>query len=252
VSESNVSCVNSNSKCYDEINLAIADISLKGKSVLDIGCGTGLLGKALKEKGNRVVGVNISEKEIKIASQNLDKCILFDVTSEKPFPIKEKFDVLLFADIIEHVQHPDKVLFKFLPLLKKQGLVIISVPNIACYNVRLKLLLGFFDYSDFGVLDRTHLRFFTKKSFFKTLKNLNLEIVEFKTTPYFVRPLFRLFRSLVTRFGNKKSDSFNKRALNSKAFRIYARYFFPIENIPAIILPGLFAYQFVVVTKLAN
>jgi len=238
------------SKIYDEINLQIAKADISGKRILDIGCGSGLLGEALRKKGNYVIGVNISQEELAAAKVRLDQVICHDVTSNAEINLEQKVDVLLFSDILEHTPDPEFVLNKFLKYLNPEGVIIISIPNIACYNMRLRLLFGFFNYEDYGILDKTHLRFFTKSSFNRFLQNCGLEAVDYKVSPYFVRPLFKLLRSLKLKFSPSGSVSdFNQGVLNSPVFKIYAKYIFPLENILPQVYPSLFAYQFIVFCK---
>jgi O-antigen biosynthesis protein len=76
----------------------------------------------------------------------------------------ERFDVIAFGDVLEHLRDPEGVLVKMCRLLSSEGYVVASIPNVAHRSVRLSLLFGEFNYSDAGLLDRTHLRFFTRKT----------------------------------------------------------------------------------------
>ncbi len=232
-------------KIYNDINLAIVQLDLSRKRILDVGCGTGLLGRELKKKGNYVFGIDSSEQELAIAKTRLDGTKQLDITSDE-LNLPGSFDVLIFADILEHLPNPFFVLKRFLPLLSPGGMVIVSVPNVACYSMRLGLLFGQFNYTDFGLLDKTHLRFFTKKTSRQLIQNAGLNIMKISITPYFIRPLFRIWRKI--RGGNIHGDT-EEKILNSQTFLIYARFVFPIERLVAKICPSLFAYQFVIVAK---
>ena len=133
--------------------------------ILDIGCSDGALGKKIKELyGNKVFGIELYKKAADIAKKRLDKVVVGDIERiQIPFP-KEYFDSVIFADVIEHTAEPEKVLQKVKPLLKKNGRILVSIPNIANIFVRLKLLFGKFNYEEWGILDRNHLRFFTLDS----------------------------------------------------------------------------------------
>lgn len=136
----------------------------KNKKVLDVGCATGYLSKKFREKGCYVVGVEIDEDAGFLARQNCNDVIIGDIESMKlPYP-NEFFDAIVCADILEHLKRPDLVLLKLKRHLSKQGFLIASLPNIAYFKVRLKLLLGKFEYEETGILDLTHLRFFTLSS----------------------------------------------------------------------------------------
>ena len=99
-----------------------------------------------------------------------------------PFNLSS-FDVIIMADIIEHLKDPLKTIIYFKKFLKKNGLLIISVPNIANIYSRTKLLLGFFDYGERGILDKTHLKFFTLRSFRMLIKNSGLNAEKEDVTP---------------------------------------------------------------------
>jgi len=241
-------------KIYDDINLAIAKLNIKNKTILDIGCGTGLLGSILKRKGNYVMGINNSKQEIKIALNKIDECKYYDVITGKKFPFNKRVDIMIFADILEHTPNPKEVILKLEKFLKKDGKIILSIPNICCYNLRIRHLFGYYDYDDFGTLDRTHLRFFTKKEIKRLLDECGFKIIYLTTTPYFIRPLFKVYRSLCLKFKknqHKKSTvhDINQDILKSKLFNFYSKYFFPIENILPRLYPSLFSYQFITVCK---
>ena len=147
----------------------IANIIPKRCKVLDVACCTGYLARVLKEKECEVVGIELDESAGNVARKFCKDVIIANVEAidSLPYP-KEYFDVIVFADILEHLRRPDLALRKFKPYLKRTGLCIVSLPNIARIEIRLSLLLGKFDYTEIGILDKTHLRFFT----FKTAKQL--------------------------------------------------------------------------------
>jgi methionine biosynthesis protein MetW len=138
-------------------------------AVLDVGCCTGYLAKMLEKKKCKVVGVEFDQNAGNIAKEFCEDVIIADIEAvgSLPYP-KAYFDVIVYADILEHLRRPDLVLKKFDPYLKKNGLCIMSLPNIARIEMRLTLLFGNFNYTEIGLLDKTHLRFFT----FKTAKQL--------------------------------------------------------------------------------
>lgn len=99
------------------------------------------------------------------------------------FPYRQEFDYILFADVLEHLRDPEAVLKRALPSLKAGGKVIVSVPNIANLVMRLSLLAGRFDYTERGILDRTHLRFFTLANLKRMIANCGCDIVTVAATP---------------------------------------------------------------------
>ena len=156
-----------------------------GKKILDIGCFTGYLMERLKEKNNEVYGVDISQKAVSNAKKKGLTVSQGDV--EKGLKFKDNtFDVIVMGEIIEHVFDTDKVIREIRRMLKSEGSVVITTPNIACLNRRLRLLLGENPYIDIGVLNDDnkttasgHIRYFT----FANLKIL-LERNGFKVREY--------------------------------------------------------------------
>ena len=97
--------------------------------------------------------------------------------------IEDKFDVIVFADVLEHFVHPLDVLAMATSVLAPNGRIIISIPNVAHLSVRLQLLLGSFTYTDRGILDRTHLHFYTKKTLKEMITKAGLHITHMGATP---------------------------------------------------------------------
>ncbi len=152
------------------------------EKVLDVGCGAGELGRAIKEnKGvKEVVGIELNEDAAKIASRYLEKVFLQDI-NKFDLPYENKyFDCIICADILEHLIDPWHILNKIKKLLKDDGFIIVSIPNIRHIHTFLSLLRGDWDYVDRGIFDRTHLRFFTLKSITKSLTAAGYDVITFK------------------------------------------------------------------------
>jgi len=167
---------------YDNINPEIVSFYDNEKNVLDIGCGSGSLGGWIKEKNNKAVvyGVDVSPEAAKAARKKLDHFFLCDL-NKKPLPsMDKKFDLIIMGDVLEHLVRPDVLLIDAAKGLKTGGHLIVSVPNIAHYGIRWRLLLGRFNYQDTGILDRTHLRFFTYKTITALFSDLGFTVVERK------------------------------------------------------------------------
>jgi methionine biosynthesis protein MetW len=137
-----------------------------GEKILDVGCGTGRLAEQLRIKKNcYVVGIERDELEAKFAEQRCDKLLLADVEKIEDIPFQTGyFDVIIFADVLEHLLNPELVLQKFKKYLSSNGYIFLSVPNVANWYIRLQLLAGIWNYKEVGLLDKTHIRFFTLKS----------------------------------------------------------------------------------------
>jgi 2-polyprenyl-3-methyl-5-hydroxy-6-metoxy-1,4-benzoquinol methylase len=150
--------------------------------ILDIGTASGYLGKVLGGRGHSVVGIEKDAAAGEKAKRYYDSFQLADLESYD-FPYQREFDYILFADVLEHLRDPASVLRKCLPALKESGKIIISLPNVANLVVRLSLLFGRFDYMDRGILDRTHLRFFTFRSLDKMLNEASCRVLRVIATP---------------------------------------------------------------------
>jgi 2-polyprenyl-3-methyl-5-hydroxy-6-metoxy-1,4-benzoquinol methylase len=153
-------------KIYDYCNPKVLELYSGEKNILDIGCGSGALAKELKLINNKAVlyGIDISEDSGVIASQYLDRFFLVDLDNSPLPEFGVKFDLIIMADVLEHLKRPDLFLASLKKYLNHQGSLIISIPNIAHWSVRLSLLRGEFNYTKIGILDETHLRFFTYKT----------------------------------------------------------------------------------------
>ena len=136
------------------------------QDVLDIGCGKGFLAALLKRDGNRVVGVDSIPEAPEHAV--LEQYVRADLDADQERIVRglqaRRFDRVLLLDVLEHLVHPEGLLAAARAALKDNGCLVVSLPNVANITVRLMLLLGRFDYADRGIMDRTHLRFFTRKT----------------------------------------------------------------------------------------
>jgi 2-polyprenyl-3-methyl-5-hydroxy-6-metoxy-1,4-benzoquinol methylase len=150
--------------------------------ILEIGTAAGYLGSILRERGHSVAGVEIDPEAAERARPYYDQMCVGNLETFA-FPWRAEFDWILFADVLEHLRNPAEVLAHAVPCLKPAGKILISVPNVANILVRLSLLLGRFDYTERGILDHTHLRFFTRKSLMEILAQSGLRAVEVHATP---------------------------------------------------------------------
>jgi SAM-dependent methyltransferase len=154
------------------------------QALLDVGCGTGRLGASLKALGiPRVVGVELNPRAAEQARAALDEVVLADVErDELPFE-DASFDCIVYGDVLEHLVDPSRVLVALNERLAPEGEVVLSIPNVAHLWVRLSLLLGRFEYAGRGILDRTHVRFFTERSLRALLADAGLRVVHLEPTP---------------------------------------------------------------------
>lgn len=152
-------------------------------SILDLGCGAGSLGKALKERQScHVTGVELNKDAAEIAKSNLDICLCDNLNRYNPALDKRKYDCIILADILEHLIQPWQVLKKFANVLEEKGTIVASLPNIAHPWIISQLQKGLFRYEPAGLLDVTHLRFFTKTTIGQLFYKAGLKIT--KLTPW--------------------------------------------------------------------
>jgi glycosyltransferase involved in cell wall biosynthesis len=167
------------------VHMSVIDIlnRKKNQNILDIGFGNSLFPGYI-DKENKKVGAYLFTG-IKKLEENLDECYQSNLNEGLPAEVntKEKFDYILMLDVLEHLYNYENIIEQAKKLLKPDGKLIISVPNVANIFVRLNLLFGRFPYSGKGILDGTHLRFFTYGSIKKIIKENGLEISEKKVTP---------------------------------------------------------------------
>jgi 2-polyprenyl-3-methyl-5-hydroxy-6-metoxy-1,4-benzoquinol methylase len=163
-----------------------------GTKILDVGTASGILGRALSGSGFQLTGL---EPDVKWSQMARPYYQIFweGRIEDAPSEIIGGQDVVILADILEHVSNPERVLKRLLELQPPGCIFIVSTPNIANISVRINLLFGRFDYQERGILDQTHLRYFTRRTLFKLLESSGIEILDCKATPVplpFVHPFF--------------------------------------------------------------
>jgi len=152
------------------------------KRVLELGPAKGYMSQVLTAKGCTVTGIEIDPKMAAEASKYAERVIVgnldeLDLDQELG---EQRFDVIVAADVLEHLKDPLSALVRLKAFLADGGHFVVSLPNIAHASVRLALMSGQFEYRDLGLLDRTHLRFFTHQSIEQLFADADLAIVEMK------------------------------------------------------------------------
>lgn len=184
---------------YENVNPRITEFYAGEESVLDIGCGSGALGAWIKRENPQAVvhGIDISLDAGRAATERLDAfwCVDLDLS-----PLPEtglKYDLIILGDILEHLKRPDLFLTGITSHLTTSGRVIVSVPNVANYSIWLRLLFGEFRYTETGIMDRTHLRFFTWHSFSELISQCGFFVEKRTFISRFSGPLLRIFFPLL-------------------------------------------------------
>ncbi|MBV9369862.1 MAG: methyltransferase domain-containing protein [Frankiales bacterium] len=187
--------------------------------VLDLGCSSGLLAERIRAQGHRVVGVDRESFPETLA--RVDEFHIGDLEDGVPAEAGTGFEVVIAADVIEHVRRPEVLLEDIKRVLRPDGRLIASVPNFGHWYPRIRTTLGAFDYDQRGILDKTHYRFFTRKSLERLFRNAGFEV-------------------------RRRSDSgLPLDVLAGSSKRPGARLISAIDKLLVALRPTLFAYQFV-------
>jgi 2-polyprenyl-3-methyl-5-hydroxy-6-metoxy-1,4-benzoquinol methylase len=193
--------------------------------ILDLGCSDGRLAERLRTSGHHVTGVDlVAHPGVK---ERVDRFVEADLEHGVPPEVGESFDVVLAADVLEHVRSPGRILQDVRSLLAPGGSLLVSLPNFGHWYPRARVALGRFDYDRRGILDQDHVRFFTRRSFERLVREAGFEVVR--------RSVTGLPFEVIDRGGN------GQEAGSGSAARMLSR----VDRTAAAVRPQLFAYQFI-------
>jgi SAM-dependent methyltransferase len=244
---------NASYQYHEDVNWGLLRLwnGRRGLRVLDAGCGFATTSEHIQKLGNEVTGIDSSAVACEVGAKRVSRMIQSDLLTA---PIAgEQFDVIIFADVLEHVAWPVAVLRRYLDALAPNGSIIVSLPNVGLWSVRFAHLFGNWNYAETGVLDWTHLRFFTCKTARRLLQQAGLEPVKTVYNPGLVRPFVPLAKKLVS--GGDQSDAGATPAdalLRSRPYRLYLNAVYPIERAIASLWPGMLAFQMIFEAKRAS
>ncbi len=173
---------------------------------LDVGCWSGNLGAKLINNKNCIVdGIDMDKRELALAlRKGFRKTYTINLNTypEKLKQLKDRYDVIIFSDVLEHLIDPQFILKRLKKNLSDNGYIIVSLPNVAFLLNRLQLLFGRWEYREYGTLDKTHLRFYTISSLIKLVESAGYKVE--KVVPYnqfgvlrFLWPLDKIFPTLL-------------------------------------------------------
>jgi 2-polyprenyl-3-methyl-5-hydroxy-6-metoxy-1,4-benzoquinol methylase len=162
----------------------IAEAVGHDKRVLDVGCAAGDFAEVLARRGCEVTGIEIDPEAARRAERYCQRVIAGDVEQlDTDGALDEgSFDVVVFGDVLEHLKDPLKALQRLKLSLQPKGYAVASIPNVAHGSVRLALLQGKFRYRSLGLLDETHLRFFTRESVERLFEDAGFLVTDLKRT----------------------------------------------------------------------
>ena len=239
---------------FEDINNAIIRLFRNARqcdrklgSVLDLGCGRARLGLEVERLGYTVAGIDNNPVACATARTRISEVVELDFMKLDAVAATlngRQFDWIMAADVLEHSAEPQAALRFYRRFLKPDGRLIVSLPNVAVWDNRFRLLFGRFDYRDSGVMDRTHLRFFT----FRTARELIIEagFTPLRRTwePGIARAFMPAVKGLLGRKGGSSA------ILESPAYRFYLRYVLPVEHLVCGVAPGLLAFRVVILARL--
>jgi 2-polyprenyl-3-methyl-5-hydroxy-6-metoxy-1,4-benzoquinol methylase len=185
-----------------------------GERVLDVGCGPGYLAEHLtKQKNCTVTGVEQDPRLAEMARRVCKEVYEVNLEVQGLRQVQGKFTAVFFGDVIEHVRNALELLRQASDLLDAGGRVIVSTPNFVHIKNRVRVLFGTFEYRDAGLLDRTHVHFYTRRTLYNLLDEAGYRVVETEVT----------------------TGVMDLSSLPNRILHIFARAY-----------PNLFAYQFIV------
>ncbi|MBW4488034.1 MAG: methyltransferase domain-containing protein [Trichocoleus desertorum ATA4-8-CV12] len=210
---------------YEAVNYPVLKkIPKTTKHLLDLGCGSGSLGKQIKQVFDcRVVGVTYSNTEAEVASTHLDQVIVDDLNNLSLENLKQ-FDCIVCSHILEHLHSPHLLLSQLHGNLTVDGVLIVALPNVLYWKQRWEFLTGRFRYTDGGLMDKTHFRFFDWQTGQELLEQNGYKVIEAEADGNFPLPVIRRFLP---------------HSISSLLDRTTVRMF-----------PGLFGFQFIFCCRL--
>ncbi len=197
-------------------------------TVLDVGCGPSILSEGLYEKKCQIIGVDNMDID-ELENPYMKSFFKWNLDTPMPLPLKDKFDYVIAADVLEHLRFSRERLISLKSCMHPESLLIASTGNIALWFYRFLLLLGRFNYTERGILDRTHVHLFTIPNFKVFIESCGYQIVETKYTPI----PFELSFDWGTQ--EKIADAITN-----------------LYQIAARLRPTLFAYQVIIKARLAS
>lgn len=155
-----------------------------GSLVLEIGPSSGYMTAELCRSGCTVDAIELNPLDAKKAEVHCRRMLVGSAEDRTVWArIADQYEVVLMADVLEHLRSPDEVLRQVRQRIAAQGQVIVSLPNVAHWRMRIDLLRGQFTYTDWGLLDRTHLRFYTRDTALALFRETGFDVLEMAVPP---------------------------------------------------------------------
>jgi len=212
---------------YSGVNDAVLSyVPISANRILDVGCGTGTFGEVLRRAREReVVGITYSREEADLAEKRLTAVYCADLNNFDLTTLG-RFDCVVMSHVLEHLYRPDEFLKQVRNILEPNGAIVVALPNVVVWWQRVQFLLGRWRYTDWGILDRTHFRFFDLCSSAELLGEAGYEVVMRRCDGRF--PLIKPIRPFIGNLANR------------------------IDRFMSELVPGMFAMQFLYLAKIAE
>jgi 2-polyprenyl-3-methyl-5-hydroxy-6-metoxy-1,4-benzoquinol methylase len=197
---------------FDHVRPELAGlVPQDARRIVDVGCGRGALGAHLKERnGAEVIGIELFEDAAAVAAERLDHVVVADLDTLAELPAEPgSVDAIVFGDVLEHLRDPHRLLRAVRPYLSPGGRIVCSIPNVKHFTVVVPLLVqDRFEYTDAGLLDRTHVHLFTLEEIDAMLTETGYEAVALSSTNFGNLPeQYRCLAELAARFGADATET---------------------------------------------
>lgn len=166
---------------YEHVNEPVYGFITPSSAVLDVGCWTGSLGTTLMKHKNCVIDGIDNNAEVLQKAKDYGYTDVYNINLNEleKLSIKPKlYDFIVFADVLEHILYPEQILNYYKSYLKKDGKIVVCLPNIGFLLYRIKLLFGKFEYKNVGVMDKTHVKLYTLHTMKQLFEDSGLKILK--------------------------------------------------------------------------
>jgi tRNA A58 N-methylase Trm61 len=180
-------------------------IPVNAVNLIEVGCSSGALARAFKKKSPNChyIGIEVDPNYALIAKRYCDETFTLDIENADDFFWKKNSDrdCWIFGDTLEHLKDPWRILAKIRTVIPHEGSIVVCIPNAQHWSLQVKLSVGDFKYQDRGLLDRTHLRWFTRKTMIEMFQSTGYEVIA-RTSRIFNEPKRDLYLPIIEKLAS--------------------------------------------------